>query len=173
MKGWEKIAALANQDRGCYISAIVLGLNDALVELTGALAGFTMALADNRLIVLAGFTTGVAATLSMAAAEFLSQKSRPKEGRAFSASIATGIAYLVTVAILLTPFFLIPRPLVALAVCMACGAGIIVCFTWFISRLRHTSFARECLQMLTINVCVAAISFCISWGARVLWHINV
>lgn len=57
-----------------YIGAIVLGMNDALVEMTGALAGFTMALPNNRLVALAGFITGVAATLSMAAAEFLSQE---------------------------------------------------------------------------------------------------
>ena len=54
---------------------MVLGLNDALVELTGALAGFTLAFRNTCLIAMAGFITGIAASLSMAASEYLSTKS--------------------------------------------------------------------------------------------------
>lgn len=64
-----------DKNRG-YIGAVVLGLNDALVELTGALAGFTVSLGNNRTIALAGFTMGIAATLSTASAEYLSKKVR-------------------------------------------------------------------------------------------------
>ena len=70
----EELAAMIEEDGLSYISSMVLGLNDALVELTGALAGFTLALNDNKMIGLAGFITGVAATLSMAASEYLSKK---------------------------------------------------------------------------------------------------
>lgn len=58
-----------------YMSSVVLGLNDALVEFTGALAGFTLALNEPRLVALTGSITGVAAALSMAASEYLSTKS--------------------------------------------------------------------------------------------------
>ncbi|MGB4162852.1 MAG: VIT1/CCC1 family protein, partial [Bacillota bacterium] len=44
---------LIEEDRLNYISSIVLGLNDALVELTGTLAGLTFALQNTRLIALA------------------------------------------------------------------------------------------------------------------------
>ena len=101
-------------DKRCdrYISAIVLGLNDALVEMTGALAGFTMALHDNRLIALAGLTTGVAATLSMAASEFLAKKADPAARHPYTAAIYTGTTYLITVALLLCPSlcWMIPLP---------------------------------------------------------------
>ena len=53
---------------------VVLGLNDALVELTGVLAGLTLALRETRLIAMAGLITGIAASLSMAASEYLSTK---------------------------------------------------------------------------------------------------
>ena len=58
-----------------YTGSIVLGLNDALVELTGALAGLTLALQDTKLIALTGSITGIAAALSMGASEYLSTKS--------------------------------------------------------------------------------------------------
>ncbi len=57
-----------------YICSVVLGLNDALVELTGALAGFTLALQDTKLIALTGSLAGIAAALSMGASEYLSTK---------------------------------------------------------------------------------------------------
>ncbi|MCR4400465.1 MAG: VIT1/CCC1 family protein, partial [Syntrophomonadaceae bacterium] len=53
-----------------YVGSVVLGLNDALVELTGTLAGLSFALHDNRLVALAGLVTGIAATLSMASSQF-------------------------------------------------------------------------------------------------------
>lgn len=55
-----------------YVGSMVLGLNDALVELTGVLAGLTFTLQNTRLIGTAGLITGVAAALSMASSEYLS-----------------------------------------------------------------------------------------------------
>ena len=54
-----------------YAGSFVLGLNDALVELTGALAGLTLALRDTRLIGVVALITGLAATMAMAASEYL------------------------------------------------------------------------------------------------------
>lgn len=156
----------------CYISAIVLGMNDALVELTGALAGFTMALGNNRLIALAGLTTGVAATLSMAAAEFLSQEAA-KNSRSKKAALVTGLTYLTTTAILLLPFFIIKEPLPALALCLFFAASVIFCFTYATSRVTHTPFLTAFLRMLLISFSVAAIAFAISWGAKAWWGIDV
>jgi len=50
-----------------------LGLNDALVEITGTLAGLSFALRVSQTVGIAGLITGVAASLSMAASEYLSQ----------------------------------------------------------------------------------------------------
>lgn len=158
---------------GACFGAIVLGLNDALIEFSGALAGFTMGLQNNRLVFLAGLTTGVAATLSMAAAEYLSQKSLGSAGSPWSAAIATGIAYLITVALLIFPFLLFKSPFHSLAVCLSIGAIIIISFSWIAARIRGTNFWHDCLQMLLINIAVAGLAFAISWGARELWGIDV
>lgn len=163
------------QDSGvmAYISAIVLGMNDALVELTGALAGFTIALNNNRLIALAGFTTGVAATLSMAAAEFFSQEADASQLTPCKAALATGAAYLVTVSILLLPYFLVEEPLPALGLCLLFASLIIFIFTWLVSKIRKSSFKHAFWRMLSISFGVAAIAFAISWAAKIWWGIDV
>lgn len=162
---------LASRQSAHYISAVVLGMNDALVELTAALAGFTIGLHDNRLIILAGITTGVAATLSMAAAEFLSKEADETRMSSWGAALATGFAYLVTVAILLGPYLVIQKPLAALAVSLFLAFLIIFCFTFAISRIRGTYFWPAFVKMLVISACVAAIAFVISWGAKMLWDL--
>lgn len=170
----EKLDAfLGDSDADTFMSAVVLGLNDALVEMTGALAGFTMVLQNNRLIMLAGFTTGIAATLSMAASEFFSQKAAADGGQPRLAAMYTGIAYLVTVVLLLLPYMLLPDALAALAVCMVVASLIILCFTWVDSLLRGTSFWRGFLQMFGISFGVALAIFLLSWLVRAWLGIEI
>ena len=113
----EELTTLAGGMRLCYISSVVLGLNDALVEFTGALAGFTLALNEPRLVALTGGITGIAAALSMAASEYLATKSeKGREKHPLRAAVCTGVTYLVTVAILILPYLLFSSALAALGV---------------------------------------------------------
>ena len=148
------------------MGSMVLGLNDALVELTGALAGFTLALGSNATVGLAGFITGVAATLSMAASEYLSKKSDPHENHPIKAAVYTGIAYLITVTLLLLPYVLTSSPYLALGICLFTAACIIFVFTFFVSVVRREAFRPQFLEMLCISFGVAAVSFLIGWAAR-------
>jgi len=77
----KQLINLVDEERLRYIGSMVLGLNDALVELTGALAGLTFALQNTRLIAMAGLITGTAASLSMASSEYLSTKSEGAKKR--------------------------------------------------------------------------------------------
>ena len=95
---------MLDEERLRYVGSIVLGLNDALVELTGALAGLTLALQNTKLIALTGLITGIAAALSMAASEYLSTKSEDTARRPLLASLYTGTAYIITVFILIVPW---------------------------------------------------------------------
>lgn len=168
----KKLDALTSKRGAHYISAVVLGMNDALVEMTGALAGFTIALQNNRLIVLAGITTGVAATLSMATAEFLSKETDQTNVSSYWSATCTGIAYLLTVAILLTPYFILAHPIVALGWSLFLAALVIFIFTWSIAKIRGTPFLHDFKKMLTISFAVAAIAFLISWCANLLWGVE-
>ena len=98
---------MLDEERLHYIGAMVLGLNDALVELTGAIAGVTFALANTRLVALTGIITGVSATFSMAASNYLAERA-DNNPKALKSSIYTGMAYLVTVALLVLPYLLFP-----------------------------------------------------------------
>lgn len=168
-----QLAAMIREEKLSYISSMVLGLNDALVELTGALAGFTLALNDNRMVGMAGFITGVAATLSMAASEYLAKKADPNEEHPLKAATYTGMAYLFTVALLLLPYLVVSHPLGALAFCLINAGFIILGFTYFVSVVRKQPFLPAFREMLLISFSVAAISFLIGWGARVLLDIDI
>ena len=168
-----QLAAMIHEEKLSYISSMVLGLNDALVELTGALAGFTLALNDNRMVGMAGFITGVAATLSMAASEYLSKKADTSEKHPLKAAVYTGVAYMITVAFLLLPYIVFESPLVALGVCLCDAALIILGFTYFVSVVRKESFVRGFTEMITISFSVAGISFLIGWAARSWLNIDM
>lgn len=157
---------MLKEEKLSYISSMVLGLNDALVELTGALAGFTLALNDNTMIGLAGFITGVAATLSMAASEYLAKKADATEKHPLKAATYTGMAYLVTVALLLAPYGVTSRPLLALSLCLVNATLIIIVFTFFVSVVRKQSFWKGFREMILISFSVALVSFLIGWAAR-------
>ncbi|MDE5833796.1 MAG: VIT1/CCC1 transporter family protein [Desulfovibrio sp.] len=128
--------------RRAYIAAVILGLNDALVELTGALAGFTVSLGDSRTIALAGLTTGVAATLSMASAEYLAEKSRRDLRIALKASLSTGLAYLLTTTVLLAPYLFIKDPVRALVITVSLAALATAGYSWIVSELQCRDFRK-------------------------------
>lgn len=58
-----------------HIRDVVFGMNDGLVEVLAAVAGFTGAIHNNLLIAIAGTIVGLSGTLSMAVGAYLSSKS--------------------------------------------------------------------------------------------------
>lgn len=162
----QDLIAMVDEERLRYISSMALGLNDALVELTGILAGFTFALGNSRLIAMAGLITGSAATLSMAASEYVSKKHDDMEKYPLKAAIYTGIAYMIAVTILVAPFLLIPTPHLALLFCLVGVVIVILIFTFFVSVVRRQPFWPAFFEMVSICFGVALISFFIGWAAR-------
>lgn len=162
----QSLIGLLDEERLRYMSSMILGLNDALVELTGALAGLSLALADSATVALAGLITGIAAALSMSASEYLSRKSEGEGGHPLKAALYTGTAYLMTVVVLVLPFFLFSNPLTALAFTLAGGVAVIVVFTFFMAVVKEIPFRRNVIEMLSISLGVAAVSFVIGLVAR-------
>lgn len=169
----KELIALIDEERLKYVGSIVLGLNDALVEFTGTLAGLTFALQDTRIIAVAGLIMGIAASLSMAASEYLSQRSEGGETDPLKASIYTGIAYVVTVALLILPFLLLESPFLALVFTLAGAVAVIFVFTFYISVAKDLPFYRRFGEMLAISLGIAAISFAIGLVIRVFLNVNV
>lgn len=162
-----ELLAILEEERVTYIGSSVLGMNDALVELTGALAGYTFAMQDTRLVSMAGIITGCSATMSMAASEFLSARADGGKN-ALKSSVYTGIAYLVTVLLLILPYLTLPREryATALFVTMATAIGIIAFFNWYMSVVLDRSFKKGFLEMAGISVTVAVVSFLIGIAVK-------
>jgi len=164
---------MIDEERLRYVGSMVLGLNDALVELTGALAGFTLALQQTRLIAMTGLITGIAASLSMAASEYLSTKSEAGDRNPLKASLYTGTAYLFTVLFLILPFLLFTNIYVCLG-CTILGALLVIfLFTGYISIAQDASFFKRFSEMALISLGIAALSFGIGFLVRIFLHVDV
>lgn len=163
----EQLAAMLDEERLQYVGAMVLGLNDALVELTGVLAGLSFALANTRLVALSGIITGVSATLSMASSNYLAERAdgNPK---AFKSSLYTGAAYLVTVVLMVLPYLLYPKQayVAALATMLLVVILIIIFFNYYISVAKDLPFARRFAEMAGISLGVALVSFFIGLAVK-------
>ena len=169
-----QLLAILDEERLQYIGSIVLGLSDALVELTGALAGLTRALGNSRLIALIGLITGIAAAMSMAASEYLSSKAEEKEGHSpLKAAVYTGIAYIATVALLVASYLLLPNPLISLAITLFCAILIIVMFTYYLAVVRDMPFKHRFLEMAGLCLGVSLISFGIGFVLRQAFGIDL
>ncbi len=171
------LLGMLDEERLKYVGSMVLGLSDALVELAGALAGLTFALQNTRLVALAALVTGLAASLSMAASEYLSKKSEQNETdhaqRPVTAAMYTGIAYVFTVLVLVAPYFAVVSPYVALGFSLCFSVLIVLAFTGFLSVVQDRPFGRTFLEMAGLTLGVAAISFLIGLVARATIGVDV
>jgi len=170
----KELIAMLDEDRLKYIGSMVLGLSDALVELTGTLAGLTFALRDTRLVALSGLITGVSATLSMASSEYLSAKSDGRNDALKSCSY-TGIAYLITVAAMILPYLLLPSALygAALAIMLTVVVCEIAMFSYYISVTQELKFRSRFVEMAGISLGVALLAFVIGLLAKQLLGVDV
>ena len=170
----QALLAMLDEESLHYVGSMVLGLSDALVELTGSLAGFTFALQDTRLIALSGLIVGISATFSMASSEFLSAKS---EGRsdAMKSCIYTGAAYLVTVALLILPYLLLgPTQYIPALLCMLAIIVLIIAgFTYYTAVAQDLPFKARFTEMAAISLGVAVLSFVVGILAKKFLGIDV
>ena len=162
----ERLINMLDEERLQYAGSVVLGLNDALVELTGALAGLTLALQDVKLIALSGLITGIAASLSMAASEYLSTRSEETNKHPVRAAIYTGIAYIGTVTLLILPYLLFDNYYLDLGIALTTAVVIIGVFNYYISVAKDESFRERFLEMAGLSLSVALFSFVIGYFIR-------
>ena len=156
----EALIGMLDEDRLQYVGSMVLGLNDALVELTGTLAGLSFALQNNRLVALSGLITGISATLSMASSEYLSARSEG-DANAKKSALYTGIMYIFAVILLVLPYLVLPNHqyIPALIAMLLIVVVIILVFTYYISVAKDLPFKKRFAEMATISLSVAGLSF--------------
>ncbi|MBC64742.1 MAG: rubrerythrin family protein [Euryarchaeota archaeon] len=167
----KELLSLLEEDALNYLSSIILGLSDALVELTGALAWLTFAFQELKIVALAGLVTGISASFSMAASEFLATKEEDSSRSPFKAALFTGSAYIITVLLLVIPYLLLGDDsenifgmaphIQALAITFIIGILIIALFNFYVSIAQDKSFNRKFIEMIFILLIVTIISFLI------------
>ncbi|MBN1306790.1 MAG: VIT1/CCC1 transporter family protein [Chitinispirillaceae bacterium] len=168
-----ELLRLLDEEKLRYVGSIVLGLNDALVELTGALAGLTLALQNSKLIALTGSITGIAAALSMGSSEYLSTKTERSFKNPLRAAFYTGGTYMVTVLLLILPYLLLSNYYLCLVCMMAEALLIIAVFNFYIAITNDERFGRRFLEMASLSFAVAALSFLIGFLLRTFFNIEI
>lgn len=168
------LIGILEEERLQYVGSMVLGLNDALVELTGTMAGLSFALQNTKLVALSGLITGISATLSMASSEYLSARSEGNPN-ALKSSLYTGIMYLFAVACLVLPYLLLPNQqyLIALFTMLLIVITIIFVFTYYVSVAKDLPFGKRFGEMATISLSVAAFSFIVGLLVKNLLGIDI
>ncbi|BCD59390.1 MULTISPECIES: VIT1/CCC1 transporter family protein [unclassified Nitratiruptor] len=147
-----------------YAGAVVLGMNDALVELTGTLTGVALAFSNAKYVGITGVIMGIAASLSMAGSAYLEARENADKGiEPKKYSLYTGLSYILTTIIVVLPFFIFNRAKVAL-IFMFMGAALsILVYNYYIAVAREEDFAKRVKEMFLITFGVAAISFVIGF----------
>lgn len=168
------LIGMLDEERLNYVGAMVLGLNDALVELTGTIAGLTFVLTNTTLIAMAGIITGIAATLSMAASNYLAERADGNPN-ALKASIYTGFTYLITVIFLVLPYLIFPVSMyLAALICMiAIVVFLVFIFNYYIATVKSEPFLPKFIEMSAISLSVALISFLIGLLAKLCFGIDI
>ncbi len=169
----QELVRLIDEERLRYAADVVRGLNVAIVELTGTLAGLTLALPDSGLIVLAGLITGTAMVLSVASTEYLGAKSGSGGRSPFKAVLYGGLANIITFIFLLFPYFIFDNVYMSLGVMVGNAIIVVFLFSFYISVAREISFRRRFTEMALASLGVAALAFLIGYLARTFLHLHV
>jgi vacuolar iron transporter family protein len=137
------------EDRVKYMSFIVLGLADAVVEISGIHAGSLGIYGETKLAGLAGIIAGMAASIAMASAAY-AQAKQGFEGSAKWSAIYTGVSYMITAVLLATPYFLTGNMAGALGVSLVIGVILVAAMTFYDTVISARPFKRQFVEIAGI-----------------------
>ncbi len=141
-----------------YMSFIVLGLADAIVEITGVHAGALGATSNTLMAGVTGLIVGFSAAISMASAAYLQAKHEIGRSPVFSA-VVTGAAYIAAVVLLALPYFMLHDMLQAFTASIIAAIGLIAGFSYYGSVVFERSFSREVLESTGLMLATALGSY--------------
>jgi vacuolar iron transporter family protein len=169
-----ELIEMLNDKKLLYAGAIVLGMNDALVELTGTLSGIALAFDKSLVVGLTGLIMGIAASLSMAGSAYFEAKENPSEIiKPITYSLYTGVSYILTTTILVVPFFIFETMAYSLIMMFICAFLAILSYNFYISVAKDLNFTTRVLQMSAITFGVAIISFGIGYFVKYYFGIEI
>jgi VIT1/CCC1 family predicted Fe2+/Mn2+ transporter len=168
-----ELIAMIDEERLRYLGAIVRGMNEALVELTGVLSGLTLAFQESNLIVAAGLITGLAMSLSLGGTEYLATKSEETHQRPLKAALYTSFANFITVLFLLYPYMVFSNLYLSLGIMLVNAIIVIYIFNYYVSVAKEVSFRRSFIEMALVSLGIAAITFAIGYLVQHYLHLDL
>jgi VIT1/CCC1 family predicted Fe2+/Mn2+ transporter len=165
------LIAQLKEKRVSYIGFIVLGLADAIVEITGVHAGFLGVTGSTLLAGIAGVVVGFAASISMGSASYLQAKQEPKKSAILSGVLTWG-SYLGSVILLALPYFLIRVMVPAFIVSTSVGIVLVAGFTFYGAIVFDRKFWREFGETVGLMLATALATFILGAAIGAVFHIN-
>ena len=138
-----------------YISFVILGLADAIVEISGIHAGSLGIYNSTELTGMAGIVAGAAASIAMASAAYAQAKQGFRGSAPVSASF-TGASYFVSAAILAGPYFLTGAMVTAMAVSLTFGIVMVMAATYYNSVVSGKRFIKDFAELVAIMLAATA-----------------
>jgi VIT1/CCC1 family predicted Fe2+/Mn2+ transporter len=146
-----------------YKSAIILGMHDAIVSLTGLIAGLYFAFTDTNIIVVSCIISSITASLSMGAANYLAVKT-VNQAHAIHAALYTAGAYMLTCILLILPFCIFyNRKLAFLSVFII---AILIIYMFNFIFYKGSKFYKHFYEMLAVCFTISVIAFIIGQCAK-------
>ncbi|MDA4114395.1 MAG: VIT1/CCC1 family protein [Thaumarchaeota archaeon] len=155
-----------------YISFVVLGLADAVVEIAGIHAGSLGIYDSTRLAGLAGIVAGAAASIAMASAAY-AQAKQGFEGSASLSAAYTGVSYFATALILASPYFITEQMVWALGTSLIFAISLIAFISFYSSVISDKPFTRDFLEMTGIMLGATAALYVLGTVIHILFHITI
>ena len=155
-----------------YISFVILGLADAIVEISGIHAGSLGIYHSTRITGLAGIVAGASASIAMASAAF-AQAKQGFQGSPTISAIFTGVSYFINAIILATPYFLTQSQLTAISTSIILAILIIAFISYYNSVVSQSHFLRDFSELAGIMLGASAALFLFGLLIRSLFGITI
>jgi len=169
----KELIRLIDEERLRYTGDMVRGLNVALIELTGVVAGLTFALPEKTLIIIAGLIAAITMSLSVASTEYIATKSAAGPHSPIKAVFYGGLTNLITALFLIFPYFIFANVYLSLGFMILNAVIVIAMFSFYISVAKEISFRKRFTEMTLIGLGIAALSFAIGLLVRTFLHIEI
>ncbi len=145
-----------------FFSYVVLGFNDALIELTGALVGFSFALRDPKVVTVAGLISGITAAASIAASAYL--EAEHESGKdPHRAAFYTGLSYLGVASLLVTPFIVTGSVVWGTIVMLVIALMLVFVLALYSSVVLGKAYLHQVRQILILSLGVAFVAFSVGY----------
>jgi VIT1/CCC1 family predicted Fe2+/Mn2+ transporter len=165
------LIAQLKEKRVSYMGFIVLGLADAIVEITGVHAGFLGVTGSTLIAGVAGIIVGFSAAISMGSASYLQAK-QDTEKSAVLSGFLTWASYFCSVVLLALPYFLIHVMLPAFITSTSVGILLVAGFTFYGAIVFDRKFWREFSETVGLMLATALATFILGAVVGTLFHIN-